>query len=43
MVLSDKFDEADDVRVELAEVLGWDPVLEDRAAADLVDVIAVQE
>jgi hypothetical protein len=33
----------DDVRVEFGQILGRDPVLQDRAAADLMDLVSVQE
>src|SRR5690606_32836626 len=36
-------DDADDIVVHLFEVFGRDPVLEDRLAADLLHVVAVEE
>jgi hypothetical protein len=43
MVSRDDLDGFDDVRVEFGQVLGRDPVLQDRAAADLMDLVSVQE
>ena len=43
VVLGNQLDEAGNIRVELSQVLGRDPVLEDRAATGLVDLVAVQE
>ncbi|MET8877182.1 hypothetical protein [Nocardia sp. NPDC004604] len=38
----DHFDFADDVDVELSEMLGGDPAFEDLAAARLLNVVAVE-
>jgi hypothetical protein len=43
VVFGGEFDQADDVVVELAEVLGRDPVLGDVPPADLMDRAAVEE
>ena len=43
MVLGDQLDKADNIRVELGQVLGGDPVLQDGPATRLVDLVAVQE
>lgn len=40
---SNLFDLADDVVIQLFEVFGRDPILEDRLAADLLDLIAIEE
>jgi hypothetical protein len=40
-VLFDDLDQAHDVAVELGQVVSWDPVLEDRFAADLVLILTV--
>src|SRR5215467_8643066 len=43
VVLGDQLDGADDVGVEFRQVFGWYPILQDRAAAHLVELIAVDE
>lgn len=42
-VLGNHLDQPDDVQVELLQVLGGDPVLQDGLAAGLLDFLAIEE
>src|SRR5687768_8458134 len=42
-VLGGDLDQADDVRVQLVEIFGRYPVLQDRATADLLDWVSGEE
>jgi hypothetical protein len=43
VVLSDEFDLPDDAGIECWEVFRWDPLFEYGLAADLVDLVVVEE
>ena len=43
MELGYDLDGADDIRVELWQLLGWDPVFLAQGATDRLDLVAIQE